>query len=230
MFEHFAEDYSIIMGLVDLIPVILFAISGSVLIKVLFNELKKPFAVLLCSGVTLSLTAGVFKALWKILLALNVCDFYPLNFMFMPTQALGLTLMGVGLVSLMFTAKKNVTPVMSIALIPALLVILADPATIYDGNIIFIVLLVLGDIAIATSLSFLAIKNRNWLCLALFIVYCIGLIVMGAMKPLSTKLSLDVTTANWVEEAINTVAQAALLVGCFLMNKKGFFKYREETK
>ena len=60
MGEHFAEDYSLIMGIVDLLPVILFALAGSIVIKVMFNELKKPFAVLLCSGVTLSLTAGLF--------------------------------------------------------------------------------------------------------------------------------------------------------------------------
>ena len=52
---------------------------------------------------------------------------------------------------------------------------------------------------------------------------------MGAMKPLSTKLELDVTTANWIEESINIVAQATLLTGCYFMNKKGFFSYKQEA-
>jgi hypothetical protein len=71
MIEHYAEDYSVVMGLMDLLPVILFTLAGCIIIKVMFNELRKPFAVLLCSGVTLSITAGLFKAIWKILLALN---------------------------------------------------------------------------------------------------------------------------------------------------------------
>ena len=113
MGEHFAEDYSLIMGIVDLIPVILFTLAGCIIIKVMFNVLKKPFAVMLCSGVTLSLTAGLFKAIWKILLSLNVCDFYPFNVMFMPTQSLGFVLIGVGLISLLFDTASTLTSELS---------------------------------------------------------------------------------------------------------------------
>ena len=228
MGEHFAEDYSLIMGIVDLLPVILFALAGCILIKALFNILKKPFAVLLCSGVTLSLTAGLFKAIWKILLALNVCDFYPFNIMFMPTQSLGFILIGVGLLSILF--DKNIrgsTKVNSISFPLLLLVLAGTPATQVDGNIAFIAMLVIGEAMIATTLSFLAVKNKKWLCLVLFIVSFICLMIMGAMKPLSSKMGLTVTEANWIEEAVNVVAQATLLVGSYLLNKVGFFAYKE---
>ena len=72
-----------------------------------------------------------------------------------------------------------------------------------------------------------AIKNKKWLCLVLFIISCIALIVMGAMKPLSTKLNMDVTTANWVEESINIVAQSTLLVGSYLLSKVGFLSFKK---
>ena len=93
----------------------------------------------------------------------------------------------------------------------------------------FIAILVIGEAMIATSLSFLAVKNKNWVCLALFIVSFIGLMVMGAMKPLSTKMNLSVTAANWIEESVNIVAQLSLLAGCYLLNKKGFFAYKENN-
>ena len=48
---------------------------------------------------------------------------------------------------------------------------------------------------------------------------------MGAMKPISR--NMDETTANWVEEAVNVVAQGSLLAGCIIMNKKGFFAFRK---
>ena len=231
MVEHYAEDYSLIMGIVDLVPVILFAIAGCFIIKELFNKLKKPFAVLLCSGVTLSLTAGVFKATWKILLSLNICDFYPFDVMFMPTQSLGFILMGVGLLSLLFERKGNIDAKVSVSALPLLLAVFAaTPAKQVDGTIAFIVMLVIGELMIATSLSYLAIKNKKWLCLVLFIVSCIALITMGAMKPLSTKLVMDVTTANWVEESINIVAQGTLLAGVYLLSKIGFMSFKEETK
>lgn len=228
MLEHYAEDYSLIMGIVDLLPVILFAIAGSILIKVMFNELKKPFAVCLCSGVTLGLTAGTFKAIWKILLSLNICDLYPFDVMFLPTQALSLILMGIGLLSVFFLKKPEGKAVLGIGLPVVLFVILSEPAKLVNGSVVFIALLVVGELMITTSLSYLAVKNKNWICLVLFIIFGIALIVMGAMKPLSTKMNMSVTTANWVEEAINTVGQSCLLIGCYLMNKKGFFAFREE--
>ena len=228
MNEHYAEDYSILMGIVDLIPVILFAIAGCIIIKELFNKLKKPFAVLLCSGVTLSLTAGLFKAIWKILLSLNVCDFYPFDVMFLPTQSLGFILMGIGLLSLLFEKKKDMVATNVVTLPLLSFVILSTPAKQENGSMVFIAVLVIGELMIATALSYLAIKNKKWICLVLFIVSCIGLITMGAMKPLSTKLNMDVTTANWVEEAINIVAQSTLLVGCYLLSKIGFFHFKEE--
>ena len=231
MNEHYAEDYSVIMGIVDLIPVILFAVAGCIIIKELFNKLRKPFAVMMCSGVTLSLTAGLFKAIWKILLALNICDFYPFDVMFMPTQSLGFILMGVGLLSLLFEKKKKEEITTNVVTLPLILLVLAGtPARQENGSIVFIVFLVVGELMIATSLSYLAIKNKNWLCLILFIVSCIALIMMGAMKPLSTKLNMDVTTANWVEEAINIVAQGTLVAGAFLLNRRGFLRFKEEKK
>lgn len=231
MGDHFAEDYSIIMGLVDLIPVILFALAGCIIIKELFSKLRKPFAVMMCSGVTLSLTAGLFKAIWKILLALNICDFYPFNIMFMPTQSLGFVLMGVGLISLLFKEKKEKEVKANSLILPlAFIVVTATPATKVDGNIAFIAMLVIGEALIATSLSYLAVKNKKWLSLVLFIVSFICLMIMGAMKPLSTKMSLDVTTANWIEQGVNIVAQITLLIGSYLLYKKGFFAYKEENK
>ena len=94
-----------------------------------------------------------------------------------------------------------------------------------DGNIAFIAMLVIGDLMISAALCYLAAKNKNWASFVLFIVFCIGLIVMGAMKPLSTKMNLSVTAANWVEQSINTAAQICLLVGVLLLNKKGLEYY-----
>ena len=225
--DHYAEDYSVIMGIVDLLPVALFAVAGCIIIKELFNVLKKPFAVMVCSGITLSLTAGTFKAIWKILLSFGVCDFYPFDVMFMPTQSLGFILMGVGLLSLLFQKKeKGAANVKAIAMPLVLILLEGTIVPKENGSIAFIAMLIIGELMIATSLSYLAIKNKNWVCLIMFIVSCIALIVMGAMKPLSEKLSMDVATANWVEESINIVAQGTLLIGVLLLSKKGFMAFK----
>ncbi len=225
--DHFKEDYSLIMGLVDLIPVILFGVAGSFIIKELFSKLKKPFAVMMCSGVTLSLTAGVFKAIWKILLSLGVCDLYPFDAMFMPTQSLGFVLMGVGLLSIMWTLKDKKAAVSNVIALPVIFLFFIDPVKQESGSIVFIILLVVGELMIATSLCYLSVRNKKWLALVLFVISCIALITMGAMKPLSTKLNMTETVANWVEESINIVAQGTLLGGVLILNKKGFLAFKE---
>ena len=228
MVPHYASDYSLIMGIVDLLPVALFALAGCILIKNLFNVLKKPFAVLLCSGVTLCLTAGTFKAIWKILLSLNICDFYPFDVMFLPTQSLGFVLMGVGLLSILFDKDLRSSKKTYVFVLPLLvLAAAAEPAKQVDGSMLFIVMLVIGTIMIDTPLCYLSFKNKKWYCAVLFIINFIGLMIMGAMKPLSTKMSMSVTAANWIEESVNIVAQAAMLAGCYLLNKGGFFAFKE---
>lgn len=230
-FQHFAENYSVLMGLVNFIPVILFAVAGCIMIKSLFNNLKKPFAVMFCSGVTLGLTAGVFKALWKILVALNICDFYPLNFMFLPTESLGFVLMGIGLISILFDQSHHHNHVIktNMFILPVLLIVYeASPVKLFDGSIIFIIMLIIGEALIATSMCYLSMKNKKWYCLILFVVSFIAAMVMGAMKPIARKM--DVTLANWIEESVNLVAQACLLIGCILLNKEGFFSFKKVEK
>ena len=38
---------------------------------------------------------------------------------------------------------------------------------------------------------------------------------------------MSVTAANWIEESVNIVAQAAMLASYYLLNKKGFFAFKE---
>ena len=137
--------------------------------------------------------------------------------------------MGIGLLSILFDKNIRGTKA-NVVSWPMLLIVLAGtPAKLVDGNIAFIAMLVIGEAMIATSLSFLAVKNKQWICLVLFIVSFVCLMIMGAMKPLSSKMNLTVTQANWIEESVNIVAQISLLIGAYLLNKKGFFAYKETT-
>ena len=58
---------SLTMGLVDLIPVILFAVSAVMLQRGVYEKLSKGAFALLCSGTIMVIAAGLYKALWKIL-------------------------------------------------------------------------------------------------------------------------------------------------------------------
>ncbi len=82
------------MAIVDFIPVLLFALFGVGLMRDLYNKLSKGAFALLSAGVLMIVTAGGYKALWKLLYALEVCDFKMLNRAFFPMQSTGFMLLG----------------------------------------------------------------------------------------------------------------------------------------
>ena len=69
------DGISIPMAIVDLIPVVLFFMAALLLLKDLYNKLYKGAYALLATGSIMVLTGGIFKALWKVLVALGICDF-----------------------------------------------------------------------------------------------------------------------------------------------------------
>ena len=90
MTVHYAENYTLLMALVDFIPVLFFLLAGRLLVK------KDKENIWLTSGVVMVTMAGLLKAVWKVLAALNVCDFVLLNQMFLPVNAIGFLLVGYG--------------------------------------------------------------------------------------------------------------------------------------
>ena len=78
---------TIFMALVDFIPVVFFFISGILLIKDLSNKLNKGYYSLLSAGIIMVFIAGALKALWKVLYALELCDYVLLDHSFFPMQS-----------------------------------------------------------------------------------------------------------------------------------------------
>ena len=85
-------DFSLPMALTDFIPVALFGVSGVLMQRDLYNKMPKYAFACFAAGTINIFMAGFLKALWKLLYALNVCDFHVLNTMFLPTQSLGFLL------------------------------------------------------------------------------------------------------------------------------------------
>ena len=111
------------MAIVDFIPVVLFFISAVILQRDLYNKMSKGSFALLAAGSIMVLLAGFYKAAWKALYALGVCDFAALNTSFFPMQAPGFLLVFLGLLSM-----GNGTKTYAVA----------APA-VYSSNLIFII-------------------------------------------------------------------------------------------
>ena len=102
-----SADFSVGMALLDMVPVILFFVAGIFLLKDMYNKLVKGNYALLATGTIMIFFAGLFKAIYKSLVALNVCAWEALNLAFFPMQATGFLLLGGAMLGVFYSQKEN---------------------------------------------------------------------------------------------------------------------------
>ncbi|NLB43081.1 MAG: hypothetical protein GX815_12680 [Clostridiales bacterium] len=147
---------TVTMPLVDFIPVALFFAAAVILQRDLYNKMVKGAYALLASGSILVLISGIYKAGWKILYALGICDFQAFDISFFPMQAPGFLLVFLALAG-MFTkynreARKGKTILFS-----------ATPIPIYTSNIPFVGMQLIGCAGTQWCLFAMALRmKKNW--------------------------------------------------------------------
>ena len=192
------------MAIVDYIPVALFGAAAVLLLRDLYNKMSKGAFALLGAGVMMIFVAGCFKATWKLLYALNVCDFEALNAVFFPMQTTGFVLAAAALIALL-TARQGHGAAYAVAAAP------------YTSSMIFVVLTVLGTLGICTCLTVIAARMKRRGAAVLFVVAFVFMLAMGYLS------SRDFTEAsmNWIAQCTNIVGQGALLGGVCLLHRAG---------
>ncbi len=202
-------EFTLLMGLVDFLPVILFAISMVLMQRDLYNKMPKYAFACFAAGTINVLIAGFLKALWKTLCAAGVCDFQVLNTMFLPVNSLGFLLAGLGII-LMFTGRKR-TAALSVA----------APLTVFKGTVVFISMMVLGLGAVCACLSVLAARLRKKGLIAVFVLCFIVYMGMGYLGSRGDNSA----AANWIEQGVNTLGMVLLLWGVLGLHKAGLRDY-----
>ncbi len=199
-------EFSVLMGLVDYVPVALFAVSMVLMQRDLYNKMPKYAFACFAAGTINIFIAGFLKATWKLLYAANLCDFHVLNTMFMPTQSLGFLLAGLGII-LMFTPRKKAA--------------LAVAPPLFSGTLLFIPMMVLGLGAICSCLSILAAKLKKKALIVVFVLCFVCYMGMGYLA------SRDSSSAamNWIEQGVNTLGQLLLLIGVSGLHRAGLRDY-----
>ena len=199
--------FTIPMALMDFVPVLCFGCAAALLQRDLYDKMRRSHFALFAAGTINIFTAGLLKAVWKLLYAANICDFHALNTMFLPVQSIGFLLAGIG-IGLMMTGRK--------------IVMLAAAPPVFSGSVIFILMMVLGLGSICTVLSILAVKMRKKGAMALFIAAFLCSMGMGAMSGQDASLAW----VNWVEQSINCVGQGLLLLGVIALDKAGLKEFK----
>ena len=192
------------MALVDYIPVIFFALAGIILMRDLYAKMCKGAFALFSAGIIDIIFAGALKATYKLLYALNVCDFEALSDMFFPVQSIGFLLAGLGIIA-MLCAKQTETNLLG-----------AAPAA-FSGTFVFVSLMVAGLGLMDVALCIISAKMKKKWLIALFVLSFVCSLCMGYLS------SQDFAQAsmNWIAEGVNVVGQGTLLLGVYLLHKNG---------
>ena len=202
----------ILLAFFDLIPVFLFLFGIIIYQRLFYNKMSKGAFAIYATGGIVIFVAGLLKAIHKILFYLNICDFTRLQDAFFPMQTVGYVLLGAAMIAVLFFNQKEKTNqdrLNSLALLP----ILAAPA-VYNGTMLFVILMVLGVIIHDVSLIIYATRVKNNKVLIIILITASLLLTLG-MGYLSTKEGFS----DWVKEIINTVAQGAFFVSALLLKK-----------
>ncbi len=203
------KEFSVLMSLVDYIPVILFAVSSIILIRDMYTKMSKGAFALFAAGTIDVICAGFLKATYKLLYALRVCDFEALSDVFFPMQSLGFLLAGLGMLALLcHKQSKNAVA----AVVPP----------VFSGTFVFVGLMVAGLGLMNACLCVMSGKVKKPVLSIFFVISFICSLGMGYLS----SRDFGGAAMNWIAEGVNTVGQGALLIGAILLHKSGFEELR----
>ena len=198
------------LALVDFIPVIMFAVTGVILMRDLYNKLSKGAFSLMSAGIIMVLVAGIYKASWKLVFSLGIADLYLLNDAFLPIQAAGFLLLGLGLFAGSFfpQGKDKMYSVAPLLAVP-------EPTR---GAVVFIIFMVLGYLGFCGSMVRISARMKKPTAIVLFVLSFILLMGMGYLG--SREFGND-GIMNWIEEGVNICAQLCILLATLILHKGG---------
>ena len=197
---------SLSMALVDFIPVALFFVASLILMRDLYHMMSKGAFALMSGGFIIIFVAGLFKATWKILYVLEICDYQALNNAFFPMQSTGFVLAALGLLALVINPQQN-----------KLMAVVVP----FTSSMPLVVLLIIGTAGLSSALAIISAKMKKVLPTILFVVYFIIMLGMGYLS------SRDFTEPlwNWVGEGMNILGQLSFLAAVLMLDKSGLFTF-----
>ncbi len=184
------KQSSLLMALVDYIPVLLFFLAAKLIYNNLKNKVNKTFLYVFVLGALMVNTAGFLKASYKLLYSLNIGDFIWMSKQMFPNHSIGFLLAGLGLILAVLKPTNN-----KVYAIPI---------------VAFVSMMIIGLGAMDAGLCYIASKQKNRKALVMFIVSFFLSMMMGYLS------SRDFTQAsmNWVAEIVNICGQVLLYLGC----------------
>lgn len=191
------------MAIVDFIPVVIFLIAAIIMQKDLYNRLPKGAYTIMAGGMMMAFIGGFFKALWKLLYGLQICDYVLLDHSFFPLQGPGFLLFFLGLCGLFYKDNKA----LKVSTIPVIV-----------SSLPFIIMQILGLGGSQFILGYLSIKKKNYKGL----LFCIlAFIFMLGMGYLGAKFD-DSSNMHWIAQVVNICSMSCFLLATLSVRKTNY--------
>ena len=193
------DGISVTMALVDFIPVILFFWAAVILQRELYPRLVKGAYSIMAGGSIMVLIGGSFKALWKLLYALNVCDYVLLDHAFFPLQGPGFLLFFLGLTGIFWKGKGTK--------------VFAAPAVV-TTTLPFIIMQIVGLGGAEILLAVMGAKKKR----SIPVLFILAFVFMLAMGYLGAKFDGS-SSMHWVAQVTNILSMGFFLLGTLQLSK-----------
>ena len=196
------KEFSVVMGLVDYIPVILFTYGCSIVIRDIKEKMSTPAYVAFVSGTALVAVAGMLKATYKLLYALGITGFVWMSDQFFANQSIGFLIAGIGILAHVFKKYSKKKKTKAYSFIPTM------------G---LVALMLIGVSAIDLSLAYLASKKKKTSAIVCLFVSFILTLMMGYLS----SRDFDKAAMNWIAQFTNIFAQGFFCWGISILHKAG---------
>lgn len=199
------KEFSVLMALVDYLPVVFFLIGTVYLQRDMYGLMSKGAFALFAAGTIDVFCAGFLKATYKLLYALGICDFEPLSAMFFPVQSIGFLLAGVAMIAMMTHKQGSGTRTLSVAAVPVL----------WKGTFLFVSFMIAGLAGLCLGLGKICFSLKKKPAALLFLLSFFCSCCMGYMA----SKTFDKAIFNWIAEFINIAGQGTFMLGAIVIHK-----------
>jgi hypothetical protein len=189
------ETYPISLAAFDFVPTLAFLIGGLYLVRIATLCRGKSAGWMAMAGVLLVFLGGFLKALWKLLVAIQLADIQWMAQSQFILSAIGFLGMFAAILSMVRRGRKSEAVLaMAVWKIPFLFVMTA------------------ASLGAEGILAYLAFKRKMLPAAAGFSLGVLGILAMGVMTSADQTLSMQ-----WLEETVNTIGQLGFMLGTILL-------------
>ncbi len=232
--EFFMNGITLFMAFVDAVPAVIFLCAALVLMKDFSEDIsEKGFGsyALVSSGALMLFSGAILKVAWKVMYALNICDYTTFSESFFPMQTLGFCLVSLGIIAYICKNRKTAIILQSVygtlmfVIMTFLIVSFSSSAKegietgtevfVYESHMPFLLGTFIGFMTMQIALIVIAVKRQAKRYIIAFVfsmIFMIAEAVVGSMFDGSSNM-------HWVAQFIHIFAEIGLLIGV-----KGIYK------